>query len=607
MLRFRFATGLLAIGLVSSASTFAEPVDVDHLAFLQAQGEASWISANADHPLANSAYRPIPSLADFPTDTAKRDLGFALFHDTSLSRDSTVACNTCHMGMMGGTDGMDLARGINGERGPRNTPTVFNAAFNFRQFWDGRAFDLDAQSLEPITNPVEMGHDLNAVVATLKADARYAAMFAQAYPDGVTTANLGNAISQHTKDMTRTDSPFNDYLNDESKVLPTQAMRGKERFNALGCVSCHNGINLGGNSYQPIASSFSTALQYALPGEEGLAARSGREEDRLVFKVPQLHNVAMTAPYYHDGSVATLPDAIRRMGAQQVGRALSDQDVDDIGAFLTSLNSAFFNSRTHNMNDSQLQDAVRQQMPDAMGQGHRMHGEQHMQHMQHSPQTKARVAMPVIEQTQGNNSHHSDYFAALNNVTQGEARIAAAMQHVQSGQVAHYDFLQNEHIELIRHARALAWPPSNISAPNKDTLRKDAQTLLSSAESLEWIIADYLRAVAQVRSATSNTLDIAKQASQGAETPLQAKLETLQIDTLMFMTSAYQDDWETLSQAYDSVFASDISEQTRRELTFQKERLVMFTEQLQTHMQALLESDVDVKAAALKALYEAAI
>jgi cytochrome c peroxidase len=397
----RLMIGLLAIGLISSVSAAEEPIDADYLAFLQAQGEAAWINANAEHPMANDAYRPIPSLAEFPTSTAKRDLGFALFHDTSLSRDGTVACNTCHMGMMGGTDGLRMARGIDGELGPRNTPTVFNAAFNFRQFWDGRAFDLDAQSVAPISNPVEMGHDLNAVVASLKADARYVAMFAEVYPDGVTAANIGNALAQHTKDMTRTDSPFNDYLTDANNALPPQAMRGKERFNALGCVACHNGINLGGNSYQPVASSFTTAMQYALDGEQGLAARSGREEDRLVFKVPQLHNVAMTAPYYHDGSVATLQDAIRRMGAQQIGRTINDQDVEDISAFLGSLSSAFFSgNRMHNMNDHQLQNAVREQMPDAMGQGHMMQGQDHTQHMQnmnqaaghgmqHSPTTSA--------------------------------------------------------------------------------------------------------------------------------------------------------------------------------------------------------------------------
>lgn len=411
----RFMTAVLACGLLGSASAATEPPDADYAAFLQARGEPSWINANAEHPLAKEAYRPIPSLAQFPASTAKRDLGFALFHDTSLSRDGTVACNTCHMGMMGGTDGMSMARGIDGERGPRNTPTVFNAAFNFRQFWDGRAFDLDAQSLEPISNPVEMGHDLTSVIATLKEDARYTSLFAQAYPDGVTVANLGNALAQHTKDMTRTDSAFNDFLNGETKALPAQALRGKARFKALGCVACHNGINLGGNSYQPIASSFTTALQYALPGEEGLAARSARDTDRLVFKVPQLHNVAMTAPYYHDGSVANLQDAIRRMGAQQTGRVISDQDVQDISAFLGSLSSAFFAGNSmHNMNNEELQSAVRGQMPDAMGQGHMMQGQDHAQHMQH---------MLNMRQSTGHAMQHSPA------TTDTEDNIDSAQQH----------------------------------------------------------------------------------------------------------------------------------------------------------------------------------
>jgi len=379
----------LVLGLFAFSGThaLAQTADADYQAFLNARGEASWVNANSDHPLANSPFRPIPSLSDYPTSSAKRDLGFALFHDTSLSSDGTVACNTCHMGMMGGTDGMTVARGVNGARGVRNTPTIFNSVFNFRQFWDGRAFDLDTQSLEPISNPVEMGHSLETVVANLRSDSRYQSLFAEAYPDGVTAANLGNALSQHTKDMTRSDSPFNDYLNGKPNTLSDAALRGKERFEAVGCVACHNGINLGGNSYQPVASSLSTAIQYALPGELGLAARTGLEKDHLVFKVPQLHNVAITAPYYHDGSVGSLPDAIRRMGNHQSGRILSDADVEDISAFLTSLNSAFFNGRMHNMNNSQMQDAMREQMPDRMGRGEMMRGQgqghNHSEHMRH--------------------------------------------------------------------------------------------------------------------------------------------------------------------------------------------------------------------------------
>lgn len=217
------------------------------------------------------------------------------------------------------------------------------------------------------------------------------------------------------------------------------------------------------------------------------------------------------------------------------------------------------------------------------------------------------MTIPSLVYAQSSNAHHQDYLAALNIAAEAETRIVSAMQQVQSGQVAHYDFLQNEHIELIRQSRALAWPPSDISSPNKDALRKDAQALLSSAEALEWVIADYLRAFAQVRSATSNTLDIADQASLHATSDLKGLLATLKGETQAFAASAYQNDQDSLTQAYDAVLNSDISQQSHRELQFQKERIFVFTPQLQTHMQALLASEVDVQAAHLKALYEEAI
>lgn len=213
----------------------------------------------------------------------------------------------------------------------------------------------------------------------------------------------------------------------------------------------------------------------------------------------------------------------------------------------------------------------------------------------------------AFAQTQSNNAHHQDYLAALNITTEAEARIVNAMQQVQSGQVAHYDFLQNEHIELIRQSRALVWPPSDIASPNKDALRNEAQALLGSAEALEWVIADYLRAFAQVRSATSNTLDIAAQIALSATSELQGLLTTLQTETQSFRDSAYKNDQDSLIQAYDAVLNSDISEQRHRELQFQKERITVFSPQLSTHMQALIDSEVNVQAAQLKALYKEAI
>jgi len=371
----RYMTLAACVGAITAAA--AEP-DPQYQGFLQARAEPSWINANAEHPLANTAYRPIPPLESFPADPAKRELGFDLFHDASLSRDGSVGCNTCHRGMLGATDGRTVAQGIGGALGARNTPTVFNAAFNFRQFWDGRAVDLDAQSIAPITDPVEMGHDMDSVLASLRASPDYSARFAAVYPDGVTAANLGNAISQHTKDMTRTDSAFNAYLQGADVTLSESALRGRERFDALGCVACHNGINLGGNSYQSTnLARAGLSGHAAVDADPGLQRRTLREEDRGVFKVPLLHNVALTAPYYHDGSVATLEDAVVTMARTQAGRELSETDVADIVAFLQSLSSEFFSRNAPSMNGEQIQQSMRQQMPGAAQQ----HQHQHQHNM----------------------------------------------------------------------------------------------------------------------------------------------------------------------------------------------------------------------------------
>ena len=621
---------LLAIGLMSQAAFAADAVDPDYLAFQQARGEAPWINANAEHPLADSAYRPIPPLASFPADPAKRDLGFALFHDATLSRDGSVGCNTCHMGMMGATDGLPLAKGIGGATGLRNTPTVFNSAFNFRQFWDGRAFDLDAQALGPITDPVEMGHDLDAVVAQLKADPGYASQFAAAYPDGVTAANVGNAIAQHRKDMTRTDSPFNAHLNDASNTLSEQAQRGLARFNALGCVSCHNGINVGGNSYQRATALVGAGLardavvensSRARPAptgamasaDEGLYRRTGREEDRQVFKVPTLHNIAMTAPYFHDGSVATLEEAVAQMGQSQAGRSLSEEDVNDIVAFLGTLSSEFFGGgMMRGMTGEQLQHEMRQQMPDAMNHqnGGQMQGHDHQQHMMHMQQIQNPAPLQATTQAQPqatSQTHEEAYLAALEKVTQGEARIASEMQRVQSGAVAHYDFLQYEHIELVRHAQALAYPPSAMDSATRAVIATEAAQLVDSANAMEWVIADFLRAMAQVRSAASNTLDIAASLKQDSAGEQLSGLENLEVQTMLFMAAGYNDSssdvWSDLNAAFETALNSGIGEQAQRELAFQKQQLEQYSPVLIEQQQKLQDSDVDELALNLEKLY----
>lgn len=370
--------GALSLSLLAMVSLGEENSDEAYQAFLQSRGEASWINASAGHPLAATANRPIPPVESFSSDPAKQALGFELFHDARLSSSGTVSCSSCHMGMMGGADGGRVSVGVGGSLGSRNSPTVFNSAFNFRQFWDGRALDLDEQSLGPITNPLEMGHDLEAVLKKLASVPYYTDQFAAIYPDGLTAANLGNAIAQHSRDMTRSDSRFNEHLSSGAATLSDQELRGWQRFTEVGCASCHNGINLGGNSYQKLGSavpSSNTAMIATL--DQGLFARTGREQDRQVFKVPSLNNVALTAPYFHDGSVSTLDEAVRQMAQLNGGRTLGDADVEDIVSFLGSLSSeALAGMSSHMGNGGGMQQQMRQRMQ-------RMHHSQQMNHGQH--------------------------------------------------------------------------------------------------------------------------------------------------------------------------------------------------------------------------------
>lgn len=359
----RLSVVMTLLGLPFSIAQASENVDQAYLDFLQARGEESWIASANSHELADAVVRPIPAAASFPADAGKRQLGFDLFHDARLSANNSVSCMSCHMGMTGGADRRPVSSGINGRLGSVNAPTVFNAAFNFRQFWDGRAFDLDEQALGPLSNPVEMGHDLQAIVEFVASDPVYAPGFAAVYPDGVTIENIGNAIAQHTRNMVRSDSRFNAYLNGDESALNAQEQRGWSRFQEVGCSSCHNGINLGGNSYQRLGVSADYFIERAATAaDDGLYGRSQRESDRHVFKVPTLHNVALTPPYFHDGSVSDLGEAVQRMAQLQLGRTLPGNDVEDITAFLQSTSSQMFAGRGMGMMSGMQQQNMQQQM-----------------------------------------------------------------------------------------------------------------------------------------------------------------------------------------------------------------------------------------------------
>lgn len=279
---------------------------------------------------------PLPVL-DLPVERVA--LGRRLFEDKRLSADNTVACVSCHDYARGGADGRRFALGIGGAVGSINTPTVFNSGLSFVLFWDGRAANLEEQAAGPIHNPIEMGSNWAEVLARLGQDETFVREFTLAYPDGLTAANIADAVATFERSLVTVNSRFDRYLQGHREVLTELEVEGYRRFRELGCVSCHQGALIGGNMYQK----FGVLGDYfsGRPLNKSDLGRynvTQREEDRHVFKVPSLRNVVLTAPYFHDGSAPTLDKAVRVMGRYQLGRELSDQDVQALVAFLGTLN-----------------------------------------------------------------------------------------------------------------------------------------------------------------------------------------------------------------------------------------------------------------------------
>lgn len=269
---------------------------------------------------------------------AKVALGARLFKDPRLSRDDSIACITCHDLTRGGTDRSPVSVGVDGKLGGINAPTVFNSGFSFVQFWDGRAATLEEQAAGPVHNPLEMDSNWQQVLPKLQADGDYPEAFAQLYPDGITPANIVDAIATFERSLATPDARFDRYLRGDYDALSSREIEGYRLFRTLGCTSCHQGALLGGNMYQK----FGVMRDY-FAGRQSTAADLGRynvtkrEEDRHVFKVPSLRNVAVTAPYFHDASAATLEQAVVVMARHQLGRELEPRDVTAIAAFLRSL------------------------------------------------------------------------------------------------------------------------------------------------------------------------------------------------------------------------------------------------------------------------------
>lgn len=284
-----------------------------------------------DHP---------PAIQGNPASEVKVELGKKLYFDPRLSRSGLISCNTCHNVGMGGVDFQETSTGHGWKQGPRNAPTVLNSVFNVAQFWDGRAKDLAEQAKGPVQAGVEMNNTPENVVKNLKSMPRYVQLFNQSFPgqsDSVTFDNMAKAIEVFEATLITPASPFDNYLKGDAIALGKDEKIGLSLFMEHGCVSCHSGINMGGDDYYTLG-------VVNMPSKEIIAGDKGRftvthtEEDKFSFKSPSLRNIELTPPYFHSGVVWNLRDAVTVMNDAQLGADLSAEDVQQIVVFLKSTN-----------------------------------------------------------------------------------------------------------------------------------------------------------------------------------------------------------------------------------------------------------------------------
>ena len=280
---------------------------------------------------------PIPENVD--VDPAKVELGRKLFHDPILSKDGTISCASCHDLAGGGDDGRKISLGVDDKPGMVNSPTVFNAGMNFKQFWDGRASTLEHQIDGPVQTAFEMGSLWPDVVAKLYRDGAYPKLFKKSYPDGINRKNVKNVIAEFVRSLNTPNSRFDRWLKGDKNALNAQEKRGYELFKDYGCSSCHQGANVGGNMFQVfgVLNDYFKKRGNITEADLGRYNITGNEEDRHAFKVPSLRMAAMTAPYLHDGNAATLRDAVDAMFEFQLGREAPDKDKEAIVAFIETL------------------------------------------------------------------------------------------------------------------------------------------------------------------------------------------------------------------------------------------------------------------------------
>ena len=313
-----------AIGVLSLYSRTA--VSVEPTALIEVQPDES-----------NEPIQPIEAIPNL--DPRKVALGQELFSDPRLSHDNHTSCATCHVLAKGGADGRAQSIGIHGAVGVMNAPTVLNSGLNFRQFWDGRAATLEAQVEGPLLSKIEMGSTWPEVLAKLGNSPAYELDFQRVYGDGIQKDHVGDAIAEFERSLSTPNSRFDRYLRHDTTALSRQEQEGYQLFKSLGCASCHQGVGMGGNMYQKMGVMlpyFADHTQISR-ADRGRFNVTGDPRDMYLFKVPSLRNVELTAPYFHDGSAATLADAVRIMSKYQLGRSLADPQVELIAAFLKTL------------------------------------------------------------------------------------------------------------------------------------------------------------------------------------------------------------------------------------------------------------------------------
>ncbi len=318
--RFRFATAMItgALTLLSAAAQAEEAAQL----IAQAQQLFGTPPAEAVNP-AN------------PITPEKIELGRKLYFEKRLSKGRDISCNSCHDLARFGVDGEPTSLGDEGQRGGRNSPTVYNAAFHVAQFWDGRSPDVEDQAKGPILNPIEMAMpSAEAVIEVVKGIPEYEPLFKAAFPEDkhpITYDNLAKAIGAFERRLV-TPAPFDAFLAGDANALSADELAGLDLFIGVGCTTCHNGTVIGGNSYQKMG----LVRPYEMK-DLGRIDVTKKDTDKYVFKVPSLRNITKTGPYFHDGNVAELNEAIALMASHQLGLDLADRQVEAIATFLGSL------------------------------------------------------------------------------------------------------------------------------------------------------------------------------------------------------------------------------------------------------------------------------